>query len=73
MRLAWGLAESAFGYSLESGGQYCIGVFGRNMASVAEKMYSSLIFFIKKCHKCTFNTINKNNAAINFITVKDKV
>jgi hypothetical protein len=28
-----GLAESAFGRSLESGCQICVGVFGRNLAS----------------------------------------
>jgi hypothetical protein len=46
-RLRWqlwlGLAESAFGESLESGGRFCVGVFGRNLASEAVKMFSHLI------------------------------
>jgi hypothetical protein len=29
--LWWGLAESAFGGSLDSGGLFCVGVFGRNL------------------------------------------
>jgi hypothetical protein len=37
--LWWGLAESAFGGSLESGGRFCVGAFGRNMSSVAIKMF----------------------------------
>jgi hypothetical protein len=28
-RLWWGLAESTFGGSLESGGRFCVGAFGR--------------------------------------------
>jgi hypothetical protein len=30
-----GLAEYAFSGSLESGGRFCVGEFGRNLASVA--------------------------------------
>jgi hypothetical protein len=37
--LWWSLAESAFGGSLESGDQFCIGVLGRNTASVTVKMF----------------------------------
>jgi hypothetical protein len=29
--------------SLESGGRFCVGAFGRNLASVAVKMFSHLI------------------------------
>jgi hypothetical protein len=47
---------SAFGGSLKSGGRFCIGAFGRNLASVAVKMFSHFINFIKKVEKCTFNT-----------------
>jgi hypothetical protein len=36
-RLLWGLAESAFDGSLESGGQPCVGESYSNMASVAVK------------------------------------
>jgi hypothetical protein len=34
----WGLPESAFCRSVESGGRFCVGAFGRNMASVAVKI-----------------------------------
>jgi hypothetical protein len=43
----WGSGESAFGGSLESGGRFCVGAFGRNLASVAVKVSSRLIYFIK--------------------------
>jgi hypothetical protein len=43
-RLWWhlwcALAEYAFGGSLESGGRFCVDTFGRNVASVAVKMFS---------------------------------
>jgi hypothetical protein len=69
----WGLAESAFGGSLESGGRFCVGAFGRNLASVAVKIFSHLIYFIRKFYKfCTFSAICKDNAAINCITVEHK-
>jgi hypothetical protein len=72
-RLWWSLAESAFGEILESGGRFCVGAFGRNLASVAVKMFSHLIYFIKKFYKfCTFNIFHKDNAAINCITVQHK-
>jgi hypothetical protein len=72
-RLWWGLTESAFGGNLESGGRFCVGAFGRNLASVAVMMFSHLIYFIKKCYKfCTFNAICKENVAMNCITVKHK-
>jgi hypothetical protein len=38
---------SAFGGSLESGGRFCVGAFGRNLASVAMKMLSHLIYLKK--------------------------
>jgi hypothetical protein len=41
-----GVWRSAFGGSLESGGRFCVGAFGRNLASVAVKMFSYLICFI---------------------------
>jgi hypothetical protein len=64
------VVESVFFRSLESGGWFCVGAFGRNLASVTMKMFSHLIHFIKKFYKfCTFNTICKDNAAINYITV----
>jgi hypothetical protein len=66
-RLWWGLAES--GRNLESSGRFCVGVFGRNLALVAVKMFSRLIFFIKKFLKMfTLNAICKYNAAMNFLT-----
>jgi hypothetical protein len=70
-KLWWGLAESAFGGRLESGGPFCVGAFGRNLASVAVKMFSLLIYFIRTFYKfCTFNAICKDNAAINCITLQ---
>jgi hypothetical protein len=69
-RLWWGLAESTFGESLESGGRFCVGAFGRNLASIVVKMVSCLIYIIKKFYKfCTFNAVCKGNAAINRITL----
>jgi hypothetical protein len=32
-------------WSLELGGQFCVGAFGRNLASVTVKMFSHLIYF----------------------------
>jgi hypothetical protein len=61
------------GGSLESGGRFCVGAFGRNLTSVAVKMFSHLIYFIKKFYKfCIFNAIRKDNFAINFIAVQHK-
>jgi hypothetical protein len=44
-RQCCGLAESAFSGSLEWGGRFCIGVFGRNLDSVAVKKFSRVIYF----------------------------
>jgi hypothetical protein len=54
--------------------QFCVSAFGRNLPSVAVKMFSHLIyFFFKKFYKfCTFSAICKDNAAINCITVQHK-
>jgi hypothetical protein len=57
--------------SLESGGRFCVGVFGRNLASVAFKMFSHSVFFIKKFYKCTFNAICRDNAAVDRIAFQD--
>jgi hypothetical protein len=66
------MVESVFGGSLESGGRFCV-AFGRNLASVAVKMFSHLISFIKKFYKfCNFNAIFKDNPAINCITFRHK-
>jgi hypothetical protein len=49
------------------------GGFGRNLASVAVKMFSHLIYFINTLYKfCSFNAICKDNAAINCITIHQK-
>jgi hypothetical protein len=45
VRLWWGLAKSAFSRSLESGGRFCVGAFGRHMASVVVKVFSYSIYF----------------------------
>jgi hypothetical protein len=67
------MVGSAFGGSMESGGRFCAGAFGRNLASVAVKMFLHLIQFIKIFYKlCTFNAICKDNSAINCITVHYK-
>jgi hypothetical protein len=52
--------KSALGGSLESGGD---GAFVSNVASVAMKMFSRLIFLLKKFYKCTFNAICKDNSS----------
>jgi hypothetical protein len=38
--LWWGMEESAFGGSLESGGRFCVGAFGRNLVSIVVKLFS---------------------------------
>jgi hypothetical protein len=48
--LWWGLVESAFGGSLETGGRFCVGAFGKNLASIAVKIFSHLIFLKNKCY-----------------------
>jgi hypothetical protein len=69
----WRSLRLAEFWSLESGGCFCIGAFGRNLASVAVKVFSHLIYFIKTFYKsCTFNVICKDNAAINCISVRHK-
>jgi hypothetical protein len=58
---------------VESGGRFCVRVFGRNLASVAAKMFSHLIHFVKKVSKfCTFSAICKDNSAANGITARHK-
>jgi hypothetical protein len=67
------VVESAFGGSLGSSCRFCVGAFGMNPASVAVKMCSHLIYFVKKVYKfCTFSAICKDNAAINCIAVQHK-
>jgi hypothetical protein len=57
----------------ESVGRFCVSAFGRNLASVAVKMFSHLNYFIKTFNKyCTSNAFRKDNSAINCITVKHK-
>lgn len=70
----WVLAESAFGGSLEAGSRFHVGAFGRNLFSVALKMFSRLVYqFIKKfCKFCTFSAICNGDAAINCITFERK-
>jgi hypothetical protein len=66
-RLWWGLAESAFGGSLESGGPFCVRTFGRDVVSVAVKMFTDIFYEF-----CTFNAICKDNAAINCLLLNTK-
>lgn len=54
--------EYAFGYNMESGVRRSVfvGVFGNDMASVAVKMFSNLIDFLKNsCKICTVSVIFK--------------
>jgi hypothetical protein len=54
----------------ESGGRFCVGAFGRDLVSVVLRMYSHLMYFMKKFYKsCTFNSICKDNTAINCISL----
>jgi hypothetical protein len=49
--------ESAFGRSLDTGGRFFVGAFGRNLASVAVKMFSHLIYFIKSTNVLRFQVL----------------
>jgi hypothetical protein len=45
-------------WGLELGDRFCVGAFGKTLASVAVKMFSHLIYLIKTFYKlCTFNEI----------------
>jgi hypothetical protein len=71
--LWWDVVESVFGWSMESGGWFYGGTFGRNLASVAIRFLSHLTYFIKNFYKCcTFSVICKGNTATSCITVQDK-
>jgi hypothetical protein len=62
-RRGYGGAYGGVWRSLESGGRFCVGAFGRNLASVAVKMFSHFIYFTNKFYKvCTFSAICKDNA-----------
>jgi hypothetical protein len=55
---------------MESGGRYFVGPLYRNMASVAENMFSHLTRFPKKFHKfSTSDVIFKNDTAINCVSL----
>jgi hypothetical protein len=53
--------------SLESGGRFYTGAFGRNLASVAVKVFSNLVYLYRffKCY--TSGAICKDNAAMNLL------
>lgn len=53
--------------------RFCVGAFGRNLASVSVKMLSHSIYFISKFYKYNFNTNSKYDPAINYITVQQKI
>jgi hypothetical protein len=56
----------------ESGiSRFCFGAFGRNLASVAVKIFFTLFYFIKNV--CTFSAILKDNVAINFIILQLRI
>jgi hypothetical protein len=70
--LWWSLAEPAFGWSLQSGGRFRVGAFGRNLASVAMKMFSRVIRFVNRFYEfCIFNAVLKYSAAINCVIYLD--
>jgi hypothetical protein len=70
----WRSLRLAGVWILDSGGRFCVGPFGRNLAAVAVKMFSQLIYFMKKIYKlCTFNAICKDDAEINCVTVQHKM
>jgi hypothetical protein len=55
---------------MKSGGRFCVGVFGRNMATVAVKMSVHSIYVLSKFYKyCrpTSNATCKDHAAIQCI------
>jgi hypothetical protein len=58
----------------ESGdSRFCVGAFGRNLFSVAVRMFSHLIYLINRFYKYyTFNAVYKDNSAINCITVEHR-
>jgi hypothetical protein len=59
---------------MESGSRFCVVAFGRNMASVAVKFFSHMIYFIKVFYKCyTLSAIREDNAAVNYVTVEHRV
>jgi hypothetical protein len=68
----YGGANGGVWQSLESGGRFCDSARGRNLASFAIKLFSHVIYFIKKLYKCTFSAIGKDNAAVNGTTVQYK-
>jgi hypothetical protein len=55
---------------LQSGARLsvCVGAFGRNLASVAVKMFSLLIYFIDFFMNFVLSMCCKDNVAINCIT-----
>jgi hypothetical protein len=68
-RLGWRLTECAFCGSLESGGRFCVGAFGKNLASVAVKMFLHLIYLSRKFFNCV---LSMRLAALHCITVQHK-
>jgi hypothetical protein len=47
-------------------GRFCVSAFGKNLVSVAVKMFSHLTYFKNKFYKfCTINAICKDDATIN--------
>jgi hypothetical protein len=57
---------------LESGGRFCVVVFGRNAASVTVIIFSSLIYLETRYKFHTFSAICKGNAAVNCVTLQHR-
>jgi hypothetical protein len=54
----WQSLRFARVWSLKSGSRFCVSAFGRNLASVAVKIFTHFIYFIKKFYTfCIFNVI----------------
>jgi hypothetical protein len=58
--------------SLESGGRFCVGAFGRNLAAVAVKMFPRLIYFKRNAINFVHSMRFTDNAGINCVTVQHK-
>jgi hypothetical protein len=65
------VTESAFGGSLESGGQLCVDAFDMNHTSVTVKMFSHLFYFIKKFYRSVLSIrFEKKSASISCVIVQ---
>jgi hypothetical protein len=65
---------SPFREDVESGDRFYVGAPRRNLALFVVKVFPYLIYFLKKCYKCTFSAICKDSDLVNCINFQsDKV